>query len=137
MTRSTIGDERPSRLTALTEQRRGWRPDWPLWVWLLPTTAMLAAAAVARVTVKTSEFSNKVSPTAGYLFVAGAVLVAVLSYAFSDSRWPWRPLVAFLAATGFEIIKDHGFSVTRIEHGDFPKAPPFVRPLIAGAAERA
>ena len=35
-----------------------------------------------------------------------------------------------------ETIKDHGFSITKIEHDRLPKAPPFVRPLIVGAAER-
>jgi len=35
-----------------------------------------------------------------------------------------------------ETIKDHGFSITRIEHDRLRKAPPFVRPLIVGAAER-
>ena len=36
-----------------------------------------------------------------------------------------------------ETIEDHGFSITRIEHDRLPKAPPLVRPLIVGAAERA
>jgi ubiquinone/menaquinone biosynthesis C-methylase UbiE len=35
-----------------------------------------------------------------------------------------------------ETIKSHGFSVTKIEHDRLPKAPPFVRPLIVGTAER-
>jgi ubiquinone/menaquinone biosynthesis C-methylase UbiE len=35
-----------------------------------------------------------------------------------------------------ETIKDHGFSITKIKHDRLRKAPPFVRPLIVGAAER-
>ncbi len=34
-------------------------------------------------------------------------------------------------------IKAHGFSVSDVHHELFPKAPPHVRPLIIGAAERA
>ena len=33
-------------------------------------------------------------------------------------------------------IKQQGFSVDQVEHRRFPKGPPFVRPLIIGAAER-
>jgi hypothetical protein len=33
-----------------------------------------------------------------------------------------------------ENIEAAGFSVTQVEHGRIPKAPPIVRPLIAGAA---
>jgi len=35
-----------------------------------------------------------------------------------------------------ETIMSHGFSVTNVEHDRFPKAPPFVRPMIVGTAER-
>jgi ubiquinone/menaquinone biosynthesis C-methylase UbiE len=35
-----------------------------------------------------------------------------------------------------ENIEDAGFSIADVEHGRLPKAPPFVRPLIVGAAER-
>src|SRR5204862_6506391 len=34
-------------------------------------------------------------------------------------------------------IEQQGFSVDEVEHRCFPKGPPFVRPLIVGAAERA
>lgn len=34
-------------------------------------------------------------------------------------------------------IQRHGFSVAKVERERFPKAPPLVRPLIVGAAERA
>jgi ubiquinone/menaquinone biosynthesis C-methylase UbiE len=33
-------------------------------------------------------------------------------------------------------IKAHGFAVGDVQHEQFPKAPPHVRPLITGAAER-
>jgi len=36
-----------------------------------------------------------------------------------------------------ETIKQHGFSVDEVEQGRLPKAPPFVRPMIVGAAVRA
>ena len=35
-----------------------------------------------------------------------------------------------------DTIKGHGFSIADVEHGRFPKAPPFVRPLIVGTAVR-
>ena len=35
-----------------------------------------------------------------------------------------------------ENIEGAGFSIADIEHDRLPKAPPFVRPLIVGAAER-
>ena len=50
-----------------------------------------------------------------------------------DRPWGWvaggchpnRPTTATLAAAGFD---------TEPEHGDFPKAPPLVRPLVSGSA---
>ena len=36
-----------------------------------------------------------------------------------------------------ESIKAAGFSIPQLDHEKLPKAPPFVRPLIVGAAERA
>jgi ubiquinone/menaquinone biosynthesis C-methylase UbiE len=36
-----------------------------------------------------------------------------------------------------DTIEKHGFAVAEIAHEHFPKGPPFVRPLIVGAAERA
>jgi ubiquinone/menaquinone biosynthesis C-methylase UbiE len=36
-----------------------------------------------------------------------------------------------------DTIASQGFSVTDVEHARFPKAPPFVRPMVVGAAERA
>jgi ubiquinone/menaquinone biosynthesis C-methylase UbiE len=35
-----------------------------------------------------------------------------------------------------ETIESQGFSIATVEHDRLPKAPPFVRPLIVGAAER-
>jgi ubiquinone/menaquinone biosynthesis C-methylase UbiE len=35
-----------------------------------------------------------------------------------------------------ETIESEGFSIATVEHDRLPKAPPFVRPLIVGAAER-
>jgi ubiquinone/menaquinone biosynthesis C-methylase UbiE len=35
-----------------------------------------------------------------------------------------------------ETIESEGFSITNVEHDRLPKAPPFVRPLIVGGAER-
>jgi ubiquinone/menaquinone biosynthesis C-methylase UbiE len=35
-----------------------------------------------------------------------------------------------------ETIEGSGFRVTQVEHERLPKAPPFVRPMIVGAAER-
>jgi ubiquinone/menaquinone biosynthesis C-methylase UbiE len=34
-------------------------------------------------------------------------------------------------------IQAHGFSIAEVEHDRLPKAPPFVRPMVVGAAERA
>lgn len=34
-----------------------------------------------------------------------------------------------------ESIERAGFSIVRIEHHRFPKAPPFVRPLVIGTAQ--
>src|SRR5436190_14480512 len=36
-----------------------------------------------------------------------------------------------------DTIQQHGFSVDEVEQGRLPKAPPFVRPMIVGAAVRA
>lgn len=36
-----------------------------------------------------------------------------------------------------DTIQQHGFSVAEVEHDRLAKAPPFVRPMIVGAAERA
>jgi ubiquinone/menaquinone biosynthesis C-methylase UbiE len=35
-----------------------------------------------------------------------------------------------------EAIEGNGFTVKQVEHDKLPKAPPFVRPMIVGAAER-
>jgi SAM-dependent methyltransferase len=35
-----------------------------------------------------------------------------------------------------DAIRDAGFTVTALTRGELPKAPPFVRPMIVGAAER-
>jgi ubiquinone/menaquinone biosynthesis C-methylase UbiE len=35
-----------------------------------------------------------------------------------------------------ETVKGEGFSIAAVEHDRLPKAPPWVRPLIVGAAER-
>ena len=35
-----------------------------------------------------------------------------------------------------ELIKNQGFTITQLEHDRLPKAPPIVRPLVVGAAER-
>jgi hypothetical protein len=34
-----------------------------------------------------------------------------------------------------EAIRTAGFTIASVEHGELPKAPPFVRPLIVGIAE--
>lgn len=36
--------------------------------------------------------------------------------------------------TTLDTIRDAGFSVTELEHGELTKAPPFVRPLVVGTA---
>jgi ubiquinone/menaquinone biosynthesis C-methylase UbiE len=36
--------------------------------------------------------------------------------------------------TTLDAIRDAGFTATDVEHGELPKAPPFVRPLIVGTA---
>src|SRR5215472_6665948 len=96
------GEERTQgRLTPLSEEPRGWHPAWPLRLWLVPVAMIIVTAVVA---YQTSPHGWQVDMTApGWLMICfTALFVGGLTFAFSESSFPWRAVYAAIrVAIGF------------------------------------